>query len=84
MTQDESDAKIRARNFVYLCRDELSSFEMQGEHVARELPSFVAVPAADTVWDTLRSCRRRLKTCASMVSRNIGVFRLADLTNMKN
>lgn len=26
---------------------------MQGEHVARELPSYVALLAADTVWDTL-------------------------------
>lgn len=26
---------------------------MQGEHVARELPSCDAVPPADTVWDTL-------------------------------
>lgn len=27
---------------------------------------------------------RSTQTCASMVSRNIGVFRVADLTNMKN
>jgi hypothetical protein len=57
---------------------------MQGEHVARELPSCDAVPPADTVWDTLLLDVRLDKTCASMVSRNIGVFRVADLTNMKN
>ena len=45
--------KIRARNFVYLRCDELRRFENSGEHSARELPSYVAMAAADTFWDTL-------------------------------